>query len=109
MAVATNKRQVPTIKLINHFGWEEYFKFIECSDSEIQMRNKDVMIQDILIHDDSLYGSLFIDDTVNDGLSANLSQLKFIKANYGYGRDQDWSKVNIHQEINHLSEVLELI
>ena len=109
MAVATNKRQAPTIKLIDHFGWKDYFKFIECSDSKPQMRNKEGMIQDILKHDNSLYGALFIGDTVNDGLSANLSQLKFIKATYGYGRDQDWSKVNVMQSIHKLSEILEFI
>jgi phosphoglycolate phosphatase len=109
MAVATNKRSVPTKKLIGHFGWEDYFVFVECSDSQPQIRNKDTMIQDIINCDDSFYGSYFVGDTVNDGLSANLNQLPFIKAYYGYGRDQDWSKVNIHQEINHFSEVLELI
>ena len=36
---------------------------------------------------------------MNDGLSANLNHLPFIKACYGYGRDQDWSKVNTYQEI----------
>ena len=109
MAVATNKRLTPTKKLIDHFGWNEYFLLIECSDSQPEMRNKDVMIQDIINQNESFYGSCFIGDTVNDGLSANLNQLPFIKACYGYGRDQDWSKVITYQEINQFIEVLELI
>ena len=109
MAVATNKRLAPTQKLIDHFGWNEYFLLIECSDSQPEMRNKDVMIQDIINQNESFYGSCFIGDTVNDGLSANLNQLPFIKACYGYGRDQDWSKVITYQEINQFIEVLELI
>ena len=109
MAVATNKREAPTIKLIDHFGWKDYFKFTECSDSEPQTRNKDEMIQDILKHDNAFYKAIFIGDTVNDGLSANLSQLKFIKATYGYGKNQDWSKVNVHIAINKFSEILKLI
>ena len=48
MAIATNKRLVPTKKLIDHFGWEDYFLFIECSNSEYQIRNKNEMIKDIL-------------------------------------------------------------
>jgi phosphoglycolate phosphatase len=48
MAVATNKRYAPTIKLINHFNWQKYFTSIECSDSQSQIRNKDEMIQEIL-------------------------------------------------------------
>ena len=109
MAVATNKRLAPTQKLIDHFGWNDYFLLIECSDSQPEMRNKDVMIQDIINQNESFCGSFFVGDTVNDGLSANLNQLPFIKACYGYGNDQDWSKVTIHQEIHQFIEILKLI
>ena len=109
MAIATNKRFAPTQKLIDHFNWSEYFLFIECSDSQPKIRNKDAMIQDIINQNESFQGSFFIGDTVNDGLSANLNQLKFIKAAYGYGKDQDWSKVNIHNTIYEFSEILKLI
>jgi phosphoglycolate phosphatase len=109
MAIATNKRLVPTQKLIDHFGWSHYFSSVQCSDSIPEIRSKDVMIQDLLKHDNSLHGGFFVGDTVNDGLSANLSQLKFIKANYGYGRDQDWTKVNIFKEIQQFAEILKVI
>ena len=109
MAIATNKRLAPTKKLIGHFGWEDYFVFVECSDSQSQIRNKDSMIQDIINCDDSFHGSYFVGDTINDGLSANLNQLSFIKANYGYGRDQDWTNVITNQEIHQFIEILNLI
>ena len=109
MALATNKRLTPTQKLMDHFGWNDYFSFIECSDSQNEIRNKDSMIQDIVNQNESFYGSYFIGDTVNDGLSANLNQLQFIKACYGYGRDQDWTSVNIFQEIHQFSEILKFI
>jgi phosphoglycolate phosphatase len=109
MAVATNKRSAPTKKLINHFGWNDYFQSVECSDSQSQIRNKDAMIQDIINQNKSFHGSYFIGDTVNDGLSANLNQLPFIKACYGYGLDQDWSKVTSYQEIHQFSEILMFI
>lgn len=108
MAVATNKRYVPTIKLINHFEWHKYFTSIECSDSHKKIRNKDEMIQEIL-KNNNFTEAYFVGDTVNDGLSANLNQLTFILARYGYGRDQDWSKVKIHNEIQQFSKVLEFI
>ena len=108
MAIATNKRFAPTQKLINHFGWSEYFLRIECCDSQPKIRNKDAMIQDIINQNSSFQGSFFVGDTVNDGLSANLNQLPFIKASYGYGREQDWSKVNIYHVIYQFSETLKL-
>jgi len=109
MAIATNKRLVPTQKLIDHFGWNDYFQSVECSDSQSQIRNKDAMIQDIINQNKSFQGSYFIGDTVNDGLSANLNQLPFIKACYGYGRDQDWSKITSYHELHQFSEILKLI
>ena len=109
MAVATNKRLAPTQKLLDHFGWNDYFSSIECSDSQPEMRNKDFMIQDIINQNKSFYGGFFVGDTVNDGLSANLNQLPFIKACYGYGQNQDWSKVTAFKEINQFIEILELI
>ena len=108
MAVATNKRSAPTQKLINHFGWNDFFQSVECSDSQSKIRNKDAMIQDIINHNKLFHGSYFIGDTVNDGLSANLNQLPFIKACYGYGLDQDWSKITSYQEIHQFSEILKL-
>ena len=109
MALATNKRLAPTQKLMDHFGWNDYFSSIECSDSQNAIRNKDAMIQDIFNQNQSFHDSYFIGDTVNDGLSANLNQLPFIKASYGYGRDQDWSKVITYQEIHQFIEILKLI
>ena len=108
MAVATNKRYSPTIKLINHFDWQEYFTSIECSDSQSQIRNKDEMIQEIL-KNNIFNKAYFVGDTVNDGLSANLNQLPFILALYGYGRNQDWTRVNVKKVIQDFSEILKLI
>ena len=34
MAIATNKRVAPTKKLINYFRWNQYFNYIECSNSD---------------------------------------------------------------------------
>ena len=109
MAVATNKRFTPTQKLIDHFGWNNYFNFIECSDSHSKVRNKDEMIQKITNQDESFKRAYFVGDTVNDGLSANLNQLKFIKASYGYGRMQDWGNVLIHKNIFFFSELLDIV
>ena len=109
MAIATNKRFAPTIKLINHFVWNKYFLFIECSDSENKARNKISMIQDIINQNQVFVEGYFVGDTVNDGLSANFNKVPFIKACYGYGRNQDWARVSIHQQIYQLSEILSLI
>ena len=106
MAIATNKRKAPTIKLIKHLGWGHYFKKTECSDTLTQIRNKNKLIQDILRSNPEFTKAFFVGDTVNDGQSANLNKLLFIKANFGYGNNQDWSMVNIKNKIETFDELL---
>ena len=108
MALATNKRSAPIQKLIDHFGWEDYFVFVECSDSKDQIRNKNEMIKDILKLNKDFKNSHYIGDTVNDGISANINNIKFIKASYGYGKNQDWSNVHITESIESILEIEEI-
>lgn len=108
MALATNKRLAPTQKLLDHFGWNDYFLSVECSDSHPEMRNKDAMIQDIIKQDGSFSRSYFVGDTINDGLSANKNKLRFIKADYGYGYLQDWRQVKVFQSIESFKNIIYL-
>jgi len=105
MAVATNKRLAPTQKLIDYFGWSDYFNYIECSDSKNNLRTKDEMIKDILGYYDFSKDLFFVGDTVGDGLAANSNKIKFIKANYGYGKKQNWNGVKIFKEISSINEI----
>ena len=108
MAIATNKRLAPTIKILRHLHWEQFFTSVECSDSEAVMRDKPQMIEGIIQKDNDFKGAYFVGDTVGDGLSANISHVPFIKASYGYGQAQDWSGVTVLQTINSLDELLKL-
>ena len=108
MAIATNKRLAPTIKILRHLNWDPFFTSVECSDSEAVMRDKHQMIKTIVEKDNNFKGAYFVGDTVGDGLSACSSNLPFIKANYGYGQVQDWSGITVFQTINTLYELLQL-
>ena len=108
MAIATNKRLAPTIKILEHLHWEQFFTTVECSDSEAVMRDKHQMIEGIIQKDNDFKGAYFVGDTVGDGLSASNSDMPFIKASYGYGQAQDWSGVTVFQIINSLNDLLKL-
>ena len=108
MAIATNKRLAPTIKILEHLHWEQFFTSVECSDSEAVMRDKPQMIEGIIQKDNDFKGAYFVGDTVGDGLSANISHVPFIKASYGYGQAQDWSGVTVFQTVNSLDELVKL-
>ena len=105
IAIATNKRKIPTIKIINYLGWDKFFLTVECSDSEIKIRGKENMIKSIIKKDNDFNDAIFVGDTPGDGFVANLYKLKFIKANYGYGYNEEWSKVKIFKTINAIEEL----
>lgn len=105
MAIATNKRHSPTNKLINYFNWQNFFTYVECSDSQKLIRNKDKMIKDIINKNNVFESSYFLGDTVNDGLGANRNKLSFIRADYGYGSNQDWSKIAITKSFSSIEEI----
>ena len=107
MAVATNKRMRPTFKLINYLGWSKYFIFIECSDSEKINRNKIDMINKI-IKNPIFNKAYYLGDTISDALSSKKCNLPFIRANYGYGKKEEWSKIDIFNSIDSIDQLLNL-
>ena len=108
MAIATNKRKEPTIKLINHFKWNKYFKVIECSNCNNVIRNKSEIIKQLIIDYPLFNDAFFVGDTLGDGKASNDNHIDFIKVNYGYGQNQNWKKIKIFKEINCINEILNL-
>ena len=106
IAIATNKRKVPTNKIINHLGWNKFFLSIECFDSEEKPRNKSEMIDDLQTKDIDFKKAYFVGDTTGDASAAISKNLKFIKASYGYGRNQNWSQHKIHKEIKRIEDLI---
>jgi phosphoglycolate phosphatase len=108
MAIATNKRKEPTIRLINHFGWDNYFISIECNNSKKLIRNKDAMVHEIINSYEGFKNAYFVGDTSLDGVAAKKNKIKFIKANYGYGNEDIWENIETEYEINSLTDILDI-
>lgn len=109
MAVATNKRLAPTQKLMDHFGWNKYFEFIECSDSHESFHTKKDMVSYIITKSSEYQRGYFLGDTVSDGLAANINNVSFLQASYGYGKNQDWSNVKIQKKIKRFIDLKKVI
>ena len=105
MALATNKRLAPTQKLIDHFKWNDYFKFIECSDSNESYRTKIEMIAYIISKSSEFQKGYYVGDTIGDAHASNMNNISFIKVSYGYGKNQNWSGVNVLKVIQNFGEL----
>ena len=91
MNIATNKRELPTIKLIKYLKWEHFFLNIISIDTYKEIDNKTKIVNKIIqgAPKDKVY---MIGDTLNDYDSAKDNDIKFIRALWGYGSTDNWHK-----------------
>lgn len=85
--LATNKRQRPTLLLLEHFGWRQWFTSIYCTDSRSPpYASKGEMLQ-VLLREQGLEAAacVYVGDTRHDEEAAAEAGLGFIAAGWGYG------------------------
>lgn len=103
LMIATNKRIEPTNIIIDQFGWRKYFIDIFSANEFIK---KEDGIRLFLEKNSKFKEIYLIGDTLSDGIAANKLNIKFIKALYGYGKDENWSEIDVFMEIESLREVI---
>ena len=106
LCVLTNKRAIPTHKLINHYKWNNLFEWVACMDDCPELKNKSELLIKQNIPKKNYSKILLVGDTINDGITAEKNEIDFIKVNYGYGREQDWQSINIFKSIDKFDELL---
>ena len=87
MHIATNKRLNPTLKIIEHLGWEKHFGKIRALDAwSPPVRNKSEMIGRLLAEENiSPNTAIYIGDREEDYVAARANGLPFALATWGYG------------------------
>ena len=109
IAIATNKRKDPTLKIIKHLKWGDYFSWVACVNPENnKIKNKSELVKSILTNEIDFQKSFFVGDTLNDAQCAKDKKLKFIKASYGYSEKKGWDNFIIYQDISNPINILEI-
>ena len=88
LAIATNKRLLPTRRIIAALGWKALFAEVFASDSQPQRyTDKSGMIA-ALLHDFEIApeAALYVGDTEADGQAAAANDVVFWPVAWGYGR-----------------------
>ena len=106
LSVLTNKRAIPTHKLINHYNWSHLFDWVACMDEYPDLKNKSELLNKQNIPKKKYSKILLVGDTLNDAISAAKNHTHFIKVNYGYGQKQEWQSSNIFKSIDNFDELL---
>lgn len=89
LAIATNKRRTPTLKILQHFGWERFFRLVGTLDTPIPPHaDKAALIRSLLDELGSpAAASLYLGDKHEDGAAAAANAIPFVGVAWGYG---DW-------------------
>ena len=107
--IVTNKRHIPTIKIISHLGWLNLIDDIYTADyPSVDLNEKALVIQQLLL-DYSLkkVKTCYVGDRLDDYEAARVNSLKFIHALWGYGVDDfSVSYSNAASSPNHLNALL---
>lgn len=86
--IATNKREMPTMRLVAALGWERLFRGIRCSDTGGAAAAPDkrqtlaTLVQD---HAIEVASALMVGDSIDDAEAAAHSALGFVGVSWGYG------------------------
>jgi phosphoglycolate phosphatase len=86
--VATNKRHVPTKKIVDHLSWSSLFSALYSIDSSVERpyKNKAEMISALLDNElINLKSAIYIGDRDEDYMAAKENGLPCILVDWGYG------------------------
>ena len=89
--IATNKRAVPTRKILQVLHWTERFQGIYSLDSFTPaLPGKGALLQQLLRQEGlNAAETVYVGDRDEDALAADQAQLTFARATWGYGREAE--------------------
>lgn len=88
MGIATNKRKIPTLKILGHLGWESYFSVVGALDNvSPPYVNKGALISAVLAEMAvEASTTIYIGDKREDWEAAQANQMPFVAVGWGYGQ-----------------------
>ena len=102
--IATNKRTIPTKKILEILSINQYFHDTVSLDSfEVNFNNKSELVANLLNRHNLEHNfSLIVGDTIHDSIAAYQNNLDFAFVKYGYGKCDDFKckLANIKQLLN---------
>ena len=108
-AVATYKREDYAIKLLKHFGFDEYTDIMYGGDHENRLKKKDIIEKCIRTANIEDIGRVvMIGDTESDAIGAEKIGVDFLGVTYGFGFKtiDDIKKVKAVGGVDHATELL---
>jgi phosphoglycolate phosphatase len=106
--IATNKRKIPTDKIVSKLNWGAYFEAVYALDSlQPPASTKGVLIKHILLtHQLQPSRTIYVGDREDDSVAATEAGVQFYRATWGNGGLYDFEPLD--KAIKKLIEVLKI-
>jgi phosphoglycolate phosphatase len=105
LALATNKRILPTRLILKHLEWDGHFESVWALDCvQPRLADKTAMLRALLQTEGITPAqAVYIGDKIEDGHAAQANALRFIAARWGYGEfpdsPADWLHLDSPQQL----------
>lgn len=92
--IATNKRILPTRKIVDYIGWTELFDGLYSLDYfNPVLQNKMAMLERVIdVLPETFIRRIYVGDRAEDGVAANKNGFRFFGASWGYGASELWEE-----------------
>jgi phosphoglycolate phosphatase len=107
--LATNKRFIPTKRILQFFDWEKYFQTVYAIDKTTPAYSNKAHMIESMISDQGLQpkNCVYIGDRLEDGNAAKSNGLPFIYVSWGYGLMDD--QIKNHETAKNPNHLLTLL
>ena len=107
--IATNKRLIPTERILQFFEWEKYFQTVYAIDKTTPAYSNKAHMIESMISDQGLQSKncVYIGDRLEDGEAAKSNRLPFIYVGWGYGLEDD--QIKNHETAKNPNHLLTLL
>jgi len=94
LAIATNKRRIPALKILEQLGWGKYFHIVGTLDTPATPHANKAALIKFLLNEIGVTGerSLYVGDKTEDGEAAAANNMSFCAAGWGYG---EWNEAEM--------------
>lgn len=107
--IATNKRLVPTLNILNRKRLSGFFSSVKASDQIAgKTTSKEYMVREICI-ENNLKSGFMVGDSQKDIEAGKVFGLATVAVTYGYEKQEDLMKKNPTFVIHLISELLEIV
>lgn len=88
LIIATNKRSIPTKKILHFLKIDIFFDYIFCVDTFSDINSKDKLLEKIIVQlDVTPDSSIYIGDRDEDAEAARYASMKFLRVDWGFGEN----------------------